>query len=109
MMASISILITAILTVLLSLPLIACKVPKNDWYGIRTTQTMAGSDKEWYAVNRKGGLYLCGVGLITFAASTAFLLADPSRRAAGLWCTPLFVCLLMAAVIASLIPRNRRE
>lgn len=108
-MASISILLAAIFTILLSLPLIACKVPKNDWYGIRTTQTMEDSDKEWYAVNRRGGLYLCGVGLITFAASTAFLLADPSRRAAGLWCTPLFVGLLIASLIASLTSRNRQE
>ncbi len=97
MISSIAIIVISVVTILVSLPLIAMKVPRNDWYGIRTAHTMAGSENDWYATNRKGGLYLCGVGLITLAVCTVVLLVVRSHRTVGLLVTPIFVILLVAA------------
>jgi len=45
----------------IAIPLILKKVPKNGFYGFRTPKTMAGSDEQWYRINREGGIAILQV------------------------------------------------
>jgi uncharacterized membrane protein len=62
------ILVPALLMVI-AIPLILKKVPKNCFYGLRTPKTMAGSDEQWYQVNREGGIAIFLAGSISLLAS----------------------------------------
>jgi len=61
------ILLVPLLIIVVSVPLILGKVPRNHWYGFRTPKTLA-SDAVWYPANRLGGKYLCVAGLIELLA-----------------------------------------
>jgi len=65
MRVPVPIVIAAIVIILLSLPLIFKRVPKNHYYGIRTSRTMSGSSEQWYAVNQTGGYGLTIAGIVT--------------------------------------------
>jgi hypothetical protein len=49
--------------VVLSIPLVAGKVPMNRFYGIRTRKAFA-SDRNWYEINAYGGKLLLVYGLL---------------------------------------------
>lgn len=53
----------------IAIPLILKKVPKNGFYGFRTPKTMAGSDEQWYRINREGGIAIFIAGSISLLAS----------------------------------------
>jgi hypothetical protein len=57
----------AALILLTSIPMVLGLVPRNRWYGWRTRRSMNGTEAEWYAINRKGGIVL-------FCTSAASLL-----------------------------------
>lgn len=60
----ITLIVPAIMLVL-AIPLILEKVPRNYLYGFRTPYTMS-SDQVWYHANRVAGLALLGTGLAWF-------------------------------------------
>lgn len=53
-------IVIVLLFILLAIPLTLGLVPRNPWYGVRTPQTMHGTEAEWYASNRRGGEILLG-------------------------------------------------
>lgn len=55
-----------------SLPLIASRVPRNPFYGFRTSKTLA-SDDAWYAANRYAGRDLFYAGTVIVAGSLLLL------------------------------------
>ncbi|MBI3660666.1 SdpI family protein [Candidatus Acetothermia bacterium] len=56
-------LVVGLVVCVLSIPLVAQKIPPNLLYGLRTPKTM--SDKGlWYKANRRAGLWLFAAGLI---------------------------------------------
>ncbi len=57
------------LIMLIAIPLIRKKIPKNAFYGFRTPKTMAGSDEQWYRINREGGIAIFIAGSISLLAS----------------------------------------
>ncbi len=57
------------LLMLIAIPLIRKKIPKNAFYGFRTPKTMAGSDEQWYRINREGGIAIFIAGSISLLAS----------------------------------------
>ncbi len=61
----------AIGLILLSIPLILGRVPRNPWYGVRTQRTMHGSEAEWYAINRKGGFILFCISCVVLIVLSA--------------------------------------
>ena len=61
---------TGILIVLLSIPLIARRVPPNSTYGIRIRAAFA-SEEEWYRINSTGGRYFVVSGLVITATGVA--------------------------------------
>jgi len=61
-----------VLLSLIAIPLIAGRVPRNLWYGVRVPKTLA-SDKVWYPANRYAGKELFRCGRIITAGSLALL------------------------------------
>lgn len=53
---------------IVAVPLILKKIPKNGFYGFRTPKTMSGSDEQWYRVNREGGISIFIAGSISLLA-----------------------------------------
>lgn len=67
---------SGIMLCLISLPLIAGRVPRNGLYGFRTARTL-GSDEAWYPANRYAGRQLAGAGLaITLGAAAMLTFAN---------------------------------
>ena len=56
-------LIVPLTIMLLAIPLILEKVPRNAFYGFRTASTMA-SDETWYRANKISGIALLVAGLL---------------------------------------------
>jgi uncharacterized membrane protein len=87
----------SLLIMLVSVPLMLEKIPKNSFYGFRTKLTMSGSDQAWYRTNRIAGIGLFIAGFISFVSSLLVpqLLSDP-HLAASL-CTGIIVASILAA------------
>lgn len=56
-------LIPSIIFLLLSIPLVAGRIPRNRFYGVRTGKTLSDG-RVWYASNRLGGWLFIISGLI---------------------------------------------
>ncbi len=70
------------LLMLIAIPLIRKKIPKNAFYGFRTPKTMAGSDEQWYRINREGGIAIFIAGSISLLASIFLrIIQIPKRKA----------------------------
>ena len=65
-------LLSGLLMVLVALPLVAGRVPRNYLYGFRTGKTLS-SDERWYAANRYAGRQLFWGGLTTALGSLLLL------------------------------------
>lgn len=86
---------TAILVVLLAIPLIRRRVPPNDAYGLRVSATFA--DKEvWYEANARSGRDLLNLGLLLLILALILPLTGLSEEAYSLGWS-------IAAVIGALI------
>ena len=60
----------AVVILLTSIPMVLGMVPRNRWCGIRTRRSMNGTEAEWYAIDRKGGIVL-----LCISAAALFILA----------------------------------
>ena len=69
-------LLAGLLIAGLALPLVAGRVPRNRWYGVRIEKSFA-SDENWYAINRVGGRWLLASGLLVAALGAAALVVPP--------------------------------
>jgi uncharacterized membrane protein len=54
------------LLIVLAVPMILQKVPRNSWYGFRTPYTLS-SDQVWYRANRISGVTLAAAGAVWLA------------------------------------------
>ncbi len=77
----ISDLLTGLLLVLVSIPLIRRKVARNRWYGVQIPKAFA-SEANWYAINAVGGQWMAGAGIL-LALAGAFVLFSPPTTLAG--------------------------
>jgi len=64
----------AALILLTSIPMVLGLVPRNRWYGVRTRRSMNGTEAEWYAINRKGGIVLFAISAVLLLILAAFAL-----------------------------------
>jgi hypothetical protein len=62
-------LVTGTLLAGLSIPLIACIVPPNGWYGFRVRKTLTNPEI-WYPVNKRSGFWLLATSLCIILAAT---------------------------------------
>ena len=72
------IFLAPLLIIAVSIPLILGMVPRNHWYGFRTSKTLA-SDAVWYEGNRIGGKYFVIAALIQLATMAVVFLVWPAR------------------------------
>jgi len=95
------ILLAPLAIIAVSIPLILGVVPRNHWYGFRTSRTLS-SDATWYRSNRIGGKYFVIAGLIQLIAIAIVRLVWPAQATqltatyGGIWVT---VPLLIAVVL----------
>jgi hypothetical protein len=61
--------IPSLIFLLLSIPLVLGRIPKNRLYGIRTRKTLS-DERLWYAVNRLGGRLIVASSLIYLATAS---------------------------------------
>lgn len=92
---------TSLIMIGLALPLILKKVPKNDFYGLRTKRTMSGSDEHWYEANRTAGVCICAGGIITFLACLIVPLVSTSRAATALVCAGILTTVVLISIYYS--------
>ncbi len=60
--------IAPVFIMVLALPLILNKVPKNGFYGFRTPKTLSGTDEQWYQVNHEAGIGMFIAGSVSLLA-----------------------------------------
>lgn len=70
-------LLTGLLLVLISLPLILRKVAMNRWYGVRIPKAFA-SEANWYAINEVGGRWMAVAGGVLTLVGGCVLLWPPA-------------------------------
>lgn len=90
-------LLTAVLLIVLAVPLWMRMVPPNRFYGVRTRATL-GDDQRWYAVNASAGfdLFISGIALLV-----GILVIE---RIGAAW-PPEFRNLAAAALLVALLVR----
>jgi hypothetical protein len=81
----------------IAIPLILKKVPRNGFYGFRTPKTMAGSDEHWYRINREGGIAIFIAGSMSLLASilVPLFVHEPSQIVAI--CSEILVASMLIA------------
>lgn len=93
-------LVVPAVLVVLSIPMILYKVPRNHWYGFRTPYTLS-SDEVWYHANRISGLALLIAGLVWLALALVLPYVMGSPELARRLVTWLGLGCLGAAVLIS--------
>ena len=88
-----------VVIILLALPLIFGMVPRNRWYGFRSSKARH-SDEMWYRANRLGGTYQAVAGLIELIGLGVIAVAvgDPSQAAwwaLGDVLVPFFIAIIL--------------
>jgi uncharacterized membrane protein len=86
------------------IPLVLRKVPRNQWYGMRTPRTMNGSDAEWYETNRITGIAMV-IGALISALGDVLLGLIPISATARYGVSAL---LLLAAVLLPVLIYRKR-
>ncbi len=91
-------LVLSVLMIAAGIPMAMQIVPPNRWYGFRTPKTLS-SPEAWYPVNRIGGLWLVGTGIVMGAvAGVVFLAGFEKDTAALINVTPCMLGLIGAVI-----------
>lgn len=96
--------VTGLILIAVSIPLVLKKIPPNQWYGFRVPKTFS-SDHIWYEANRIAGIDLCLAGGVVVGASIVLNFMAPIIGQGLSVTVMLFVLIgsLLAAVIHSLL------
>jgi hypothetical protein len=107
----ISQIITALVLIGVSLPLVWRKIPMNRWYGIRIPKAFK-SEELWYDINAYGGkqLVIWSVPMVVAGIAFLFVPIDPYSQPALLpvIMTGPMVVFPMIAIVVTLIYAARR-
>jgi len=90
-------LLSAVLLILLAVPLWLRMVPPNHFYGVRTRATL-GDEQRWYAVNASAGFDLLLSGIVLLAGILVLERVGATRP-------PEFRNLAAAALLVTLLVR----
>ena len=94
-------ILSSLLLVIFSLPLIARKIKPNPFYGFRIQQTL--DDPEvWYETNQYFAKRLCAVGILeALAASGLYFIPNITVDAYALLCLGVFILTFTIAMVQS--------
>jgi uncharacterized membrane protein len=87
--------------VVLSIPMILQKVPRNGFYGFRTPRTLA-SDAVWFPANRVAGISLACAGTIWIAAGFTIPLLVPAS-VSDVWVVAIGSAAVGASVLVAFL------
>lgn len=94
-------LFVSIISIVLAIPVILKKVPRNWFYGFRTPKTMS-SDEVWYEANRIAGLGLLTVGVVTLmVVGLREVVPALAARPPGFFVLQVFMPALVVALLHS--------
>lgn len=93
-------LLVSSLIIVFSIPMILGKVPRNLFYGFRTSYTMS-SDAVWYRANRDAGISLLVAGVIWLGLAVGMPWIMVSMESAARMTQRLGVTALLLAVAAA--------
>ena len=93
--------IAPISMMVLSIPMILKKVPKNRFYGMRTEHTLTGSDEQWYQANYISGLTMFIAGVIACLAFVIVPHLVSDIRLVLMICLAVLLLSVLAAVAYS--------
>lgn len=99
---------TALLLILICVPIILERVPPNNWYGFRTPRTLSDSNV-WYPANRIAGQYLSAAGVLILITTGIVSLFHENLSLKAISLTLLTVSLtaLIGATVLSLMALRR--
>lgn len=89
-------------SVLVSIPLVLRKVPRNHWYGIRVRKAFV-SDDNWYAINAVGGWLFILFG--TFLMAVGWFSRGIAPAPDSVW-APVFMVIPLLALIPVILMIN---
>ena len=94
-------MVVSVVMILLAIPLMKEKVPRNSFYGIRNLRSMTGSQEEWYRINRQGGTALFRGGLVALLISFGMLLFSKVGLSIKILTSSTLVAVIIWVYIAS--------
>ena len=100
--------VPAMLILILCIPLALSLVPRNRFYGIRTSATLA-NNRAWYSANRIGGFLLIVSCTVYLLFSALFPMNNPRDPRFILWLSHLamFVGPLIISIVTTIIHARR--
>jgi hypothetical protein len=98
-----ALMMMGVVSILVSIPLILRRIPRNPYYGIRTRKAFV-SDRNWYEINAYGGKVFLGFGvfLVLFGLAT-FEVAPPPTSP---WAPAYMIVPLLALIPVLLLVRS---
>ncbi len=91
-------ILTSVLIITLSLPLVRKSIRPNSWYGIRTKEAYA-SDENWYAINAYGGRLAIRTGYSIALLNALILLIPVTNKCCGIHLFLSFAALILPIFI----------
>jgi uncharacterized membrane protein len=98
----VSFIVPSVVFIVIAIPLIIGKVPRNWAYGFRTKKTLS-NDEIWYKANKFGGVSLLAAGLVTLTGCLVLFLNRNSLTfdtinsvGFGLFVGPLIVSVILS-------------
>ncbi len=92
-----------ILIVVLAIPLLFDRVPRNRWYGFRTAASLS-SDQAWYQSNRVAAKGMCVAAAIWMVAALVLSQVMSDQNQATMIALVVgTVCVIGAAIVAQII------
>ncbi len=98
-----ALMMIGVVSILLSIPLILRRIPRNRYYGIRVRKAFV-SDRNWYEINAYGGKIFLGFGcfLLLFGLATIDVAPPPTSP----WAPVYMVVPLLALIPVLLLVRS---
>jgi uncharacterized membrane protein len=98
---------SALLIMIVSIPLMLERVPKNPLYGFRTNKSMSGSDSEWYRINRIAGAGLFIAGFISLIACLIVPRLIDNGQTAVFSCGGVLLVAIVTATVVTYLQQGR--
>lgn len=99
--------VVSITLMIVSIPMIMRKVPKNNFYGFRTRQTLSGTDENWYKANRSAGIGMFVAGLASFVSCFLVPLFTSNNQRVLLVCTAILVAGVLLATALAFVQQGK--
>ena len=88
---------------ILSIPLVLKKVPRNPFFGFQTRTKGTQTDEQWYKVNFHGGIAIAIAGLFSYIFCMVVPYLHYDLRTSVKFCTLVFIGSALIAVVYTIL------